>query len=126
MRNQSLYRIGGSALVVGAVMLAIGVGLHAPQPQDLAAYASTPPGAWMLSHWLIALSALFLVAGSLALARHLFGTNGDGWATLGLAGQLISGALFVGVAAPEIAAFPALARGPTQAPSMPTSRSMQT
>jgi hypothetical protein len=65
----------------------------------------------MLSHWLLALSQLFTVAGSLALARHLFGTNGDGWATLGLAGSLITGALFVAVVAPEIAAFPAFAQG---------------
>jgi hypothetical protein len=111
MRNQSLYRIGGSALALGAVMFAAGVALHAPQPQDLAAYATTPHGTWMLSHWLLALSQVFTVAGTLALARHLFGTNGDGWATLGLACSLVTGALFVVVVAPEIAAFPALAQG---------------
>lgn len=111
MRNQSLYRIGGSALVAGSVMFAIGVALHAPQPQDLAAFATMARGPWVASHWFLALSQLFLVAGALGLARHLFGTNGDGWAMVGLAGALVTGALFVAVVAPEIAAFPMLVQG---------------
>ncbi len=111
MRNPSLYRIGGSALVIGAVLFAVGVALHAPQPADLAAYVTTSQGPWMASHWFLAVSQVFLVAGALGLARHLFGTNGDGWAMLGLGGSIVTGALFVAVVAPEIGAFPMLAQG---------------
>jgi len=115
MRNPSLYRIGGSALALGAVLFGVGVMLHAPQPMDLTSYLATSHGQWMVSHWMLAASQLFLVGGSLALARHLFGTNGDGWATLGLAGSLVTGALFVGVIAPEIVAFQILADQGTDA-----------
>ncbi|MGH7530159.1 MAG: hypothetical protein ACREMN_07230 [Gemmatimonadales bacterium] len=109
MRNPSLYRIGGAALVAGAVLNAAGVLLHAPQPLNLAAYAAAAAsGGWMASHWFLALGATLVVAGLFALTRHLFTTRAEGWAVLGFAATAVTGALFVAVVAPEIAAFPAL------------------
>lgn len=110
MRNPSLYRIGGSALVIGAVLDGVALLIHPPQPMDLTAFAALPHGQWVAAHWLFSVGTVFLVAGLLALARHLFGTNGDGWATIGFGATIVTGALFVAIVAPEIVGFSALAQ----------------
>jgi len=109
MRNASLYRVGGTALLVGAIGDIVAVAIHAPQPQDLATYASLGQGMWMASHWLFIVSNTLLVGGLFALARHLFSTKNEGWAILGGGAVLTTGALFAAVVAPEVLAFPALA-----------------
>ena len=110
MRNASLYRVGGTALLIGAIGDIGSVAIHAPQPQDLATYASLGQGMWMASHWLFIVSNTLLVGGLFALARHLFSTKNEGWAILGSAAVLTTGALFAGVVAPEVLAFPVLAQ----------------
>ena len=53
MRNASLYRVGGMALLAGAVLNGVGVLLLAAQPLDLAAYGAGASGRWTAS-WLLA------------------------------------------------------------------------
>lgn len=108
MSNPSLYRIGGAALVAGAVLQALGVMLHVPQPQDLVAYGAVAGSRWLASHWMFVVGSALATGGVLALARHLFATKGEGWAVLGLTAFLCSTTLFIAVVAPEIVAFPAL------------------
>jgi len=105
MQNPSLYRVGGSALVLGAVANAAAIILHAPQPMDLASYGSVSQGTWVAAHWLFVIGTTFLAGGLLALARHLFGTSGEGWAALGLGTTIVTSALFLAIVAPEIVAF---------------------
>ncbi|MBI4521974.1 MAG: hypothetical protein HY701_14145 [Gemmatimonadetes bacterium] len=109
MRHPSLYQVGGLALVAGGILLGVGIVLHAPQPQTLAAFAALPRGTWMVSHWAIALGSLLTLGGSIALIRHFAGASGEGWAALGLGGVLLGSVGFVIIVAPEIAAFPMLA-----------------
>ena len=108
MQSASLYRIGGSALVLGAVANAAAIILHAPQPMDLAAFGSLAQGTWVAAHWLFVIGSTFIASGLVALARHLFGTEGEGWAVLGLGTTIVTSALFVSIVAPEIVAFPIL------------------
>jgi hypothetical protein len=108
MRDDSLYRLGGGATIVGAVFWGLGVILHAPQPMTLAAFSALPMGSWMASHWLLAIAAILMAAGLTAFARHLSHTSGEGWAVLGVATSIATAALFVAVVAPEIVAFDAL------------------
>lgn len=108
MRHASMYRIGGSSLALGAVLSAVGLILHAPQPMDVGAFGMIPQGPWIASHWLFVLGTLFTTSGLLALARHLFDTAGEGWAVLGLGTTVVTSALFVAIVAPEIVAFPVL------------------
>ncbi len=110
MRSASLYRVGGNALLLGAVLYAVALLLHAPQPMDLAAYGALPQGPWMAAHWLFAVGAVFASGGLVALARHLFQTDGEGWAVLGLGANIVTAGLFVAIVAPEIVAFPVLAQ----------------
>lgn len=105
MQNPSLYRVGGSALVLGAVASAAAIILHAPQPMDLATFGSLSHGTWVFAHWLFVIGATLQAGGLLALARHLFGTGGEGWAALGLGTTIATSALFVSIVAPEIVAF---------------------
>jgi hypothetical protein len=108
MQSPSLYRVGGSALVLGAVANAAAIVLHAPQPMDLAAFGALPQGPWVTAHWLFVIGTTFTAGGLLALARHLFNTSGEGWAVLGLGSTIVTSGVFVAVAAPEILAFPVL------------------
>src|SRR3989442_12668136 len=102
MRNPSLYRIGGSALVIGAVLDGVALLIHPPQPMDLTAFAALPHGQWVAAHWLFSVGTVFLVAGLLALARPFFWTNGGGWGTIGFVGAIVTGGVFVPVVGPEI------------------------
>lgn len=110
MRNASLYRVGGAALLAGAVLNAVAILLHSPQPLDLAAFAALPQGRWLFSHWLFVIGNTLLTGGLFAVARHLFATKNEGLAVLGFAAVVMASALFIAVVAPEIMAFPALAQ----------------
>ena len=108
MAHASLYRVGGNALLIGAVLFAAAILLHAPQPTDLTTYGTLPMGPWMAAHWLFAVGAVCIAGGLFALARHLFTTDGEGWAVLGVGATIVTASLFVAIVAPEIAAFPLL------------------
>jgi hypothetical protein len=69
MRSASLYRIGGNAMLAGALLYAVALLLHAPQPMDLAAYGALAQGRWMAAHWLFAVGSVFVAGGMLALAQ---------------------------------------------------------
>src|SRR2546426_2270576 len=84
MRNPSLYRIGGSALVIGAVLDGVALLIHPPQPMDLTAFAALPHGQWVAAHWLFSVGTVFLVAGLLGPPRPFFRTDGGGLGPLGL------------------------------------------
>src|SRR3989442_7680706 len=75
MRNPSLYRIGGSALVIGAVLDGVALLIHPPQPMDLTAFAALPHGQWVAAHWLFSVGTVFLVAGVLGGPPALFCTH---------------------------------------------------
>jgi hypothetical protein len=110
MRNASLYRVGGTALALGALVQMIAILLHAPQPMDLAGYAATSQGRWMASHWMIVIGSALMTAGLFALARHLFTTKSEGWAVVGFGIVIASLPLWIAIVAPEILAFPLLAQ----------------
>ena len=40
MRHESLYRLGGNAVLLGAILGGVAILLHAPQPMDLAAFSA--------------------------------------------------------------------------------------
>src|SRR4030095_4033668 len=108
MRNDSLYRLGGSALLLGAIVFGVAIMIHAPQPADLAAFSTLPRGMWMSSHWLRAIGTVLMAGGFTAFARHMARTEGEGWSVLGLATILVTSALFVVIVAPEVAGFDTL------------------
>src|SRR3989442_8710638 len=99
MRNPSLYRIGGSALVIGAVLDGVALLIHPPQPMDLTAFAALPHGQWVAAHWLFSVGTVFLVAGLLGAARRLFGANSDRGGPSRFVEALRSGAVFGGACA---------------------------
>ena len=108
MRHDSLYRLGGGATIVGAILWGLGLVLHAPQPMTLAAMSALPMGPWMAAHWLLAIGAILTAGGLFAFARHLFQTNGEGWAVLGVSTSIATAAMLVVIVAPEILAFDVL------------------
>ena len=110
MRNASLYRVGGTALLAGAVLDAVAVFLHSAQPLDLASFAALAQGQWLFSHWLFVIGNTLLTGGLFAVARHLFATKNEGLSVVGFAAVVTASALFIAVVAPEIVAFPALAQ----------------
>ena len=112
MPNSSLYRVGGTALAVGAVLQAVAILLHAPQPMDLVTYGTVAGNRWIASHWLFVAGMALSTGGLLSLARHLFTTKAEGWAVVGMGAILASSALFIAVVAPELVAFPALVQSP--------------
>ena len=108
MRHDSLYRMGGGATIVGAVLWSLGLVLHAPQPMTLAALSAVPMGPWMAAHWLLAIGAVLTAGGLTAFGRHLARTGGEGWSALGVATSIATAAMLVVIVAPEIVAFDAL------------------
>lgn len=108
MRNDSLYRLGGYALVVGSIASGLALLLHAPQPADLGAFSALGMGKWMAAHWMFAIASVLMAGGFTALARHMARTPGEGWSVLGLACALVTSAVFVVIVAPEIVGFDAL------------------
>lgn len=108
MRHESLYRLGGGATIVGALLWAVGFLLHAPQPMTLAAMSALPMGPWMAAHWLLAIGAILTAGGLTAFGRHLARTAGEGWSVLGVTTSIATAAVLVVIVAPEIVAFDAL------------------
>lgn len=108
MRSDSLYRLGGYALLVGAIVSGVALMIHAPQPMDLAAFSALTMGPWMAAHWMFAIGTVLMAGGLTAFARHMARTDGEGWSVLGLAAALVTSAMFVSIVAPEIVAFDAL------------------
>src|SRR5262245_23495315 len=108
MRNDSLYRLGGYALVAGSIAAGLALMLHAPQPTDLSAYSALGMGTWMAAHWMFAIASVLMAGGFTAFARHMARTAGEGWSVLGLACALVTSALFVAIVAPEIVGFDTL------------------
>jgi hypothetical protein len=108
MRSDSLYRLGGYALLVGAIVSGIALMIHAPQPMDLATFSALPMGPWMAAHWMFAIGTVLMAGGLTAFARHMARTDGEGWSVLGLATALVTSALFVAIVAPEIVGFDTL------------------
>src|SRR3989442_13577760 len=102
MRNPSLYRIGGSALVIGAVLDGVALLIHPPQPMDLTAFAALPHGQWVAAHWLFSVGTVFLVAGLVGAAGAFFGPDGGGWGPDGFLGANVGGGLFFAVFGPPV------------------------
>jgi hypothetical protein len=69
MRHNSLYRLGGNAVLVGGIVGAVAITLHAPQPMDLAAFSAVSMGPWMAAHWLFAIGYLWLAVAGLVFSR---------------------------------------------------------
>ncbi len=105
MRDASLYRVGGNALLIGAVFFGLALLLHAPQPMDLATYSALSMGPWMAAHWLFAVGTVLTAGGLVALTRHLGNTEGEGWAVLGMGANIVTAGLYVAIVAPELAGF---------------------
>ncbi|MBI4546166.1 MAG: hypothetical protein HY703_13290 [Gemmatimonadetes bacterium] len=108
MRHPSLYRVGGNALLVGAVLFAAGALLHAAQPETLDEAASLAAGQWALSHWLLGIGFFLILGGFVALVRHFGGGELEGWAALGLGGVVLGTAGGMVLIAPEAATYPML------------------
>ena len=114
MRHESLYRVGGNAVLLGAVLSAVAILLHAPQPMDLAAFGAVSMGPWMAAHWLFVIGTVAVAGGLASFARHLAHTDGEGWSMLGFGAIVVTAALNVAIVAPEIVAFDALRAMNTQ------------
>jgi hypothetical protein len=108
MRHDSLYRLGGNAVLVGGILGAVAILLHAPQPMDLAAYSAMSMGPWMAAHWLFVIGSVVIAGGLASFTRHLAHTDGEGWSMLGFGAVVIAAALNVAIVAPELVAFDAL------------------
>jgi hypothetical protein len=107
MRHDSLYRLGGNAVLVGGILGAVAILLHAPQPMDLAGYSALSMGPWMAAHWLFVIGSVVIAGGLASFTRHLAHTNGEGWSMLGFGAVMVAAALNVAVVAPELVAFDA-------------------
>ena len=107
MRHDSLYRLGGNAALLGGILGAVAISLHAPQPMDLATYSALAMGPWMAAHWLFVIAIVGVAGGLAAFTRHFAHTDGEGWSVLGFGAVVVSSALFVAIVAPEIVAFDA-------------------
>jgi hypothetical protein len=77
MRYNSLYRLGGNAVLVGGIVGAVAITLHAPQPMDLAAFSAVSMGPWMAAHWLFVIGSVVIAGGLASFTRHLAHTDGE-------------------------------------------------
>jgi len=108
MRHESLYRLGGNAVLLGAILGGVAILLHAPQPMDLAAFSALSMGPWMAAHWMFVVGTVGVAGGLASFARHFARTDGEGWSVLGLGAIIVTAALNVAIVAPEIVAFDTL------------------
>lgn len=105
--NRATYQIGGSLLVLAAVIGVTAGFLHGPQPQSLEALAALGAG-WTVSHVFIAVAGTLFAVTSLFFVRHFAGSAGEGWALLGAGSLLLGGVGLLTVGAVETAGFTGL------------------
>ena len=105
MRHDSLYRLGGNAALLGGILGAVAISLHAPQPMDVAAYSALSMGPWMAAHWLFVIATVIVAGGLAAFTRHFSHTDGEGWSVLGFGAIIATSALNIAIVAPELLAF---------------------
>jgi hypothetical protein len=95
MSDSNLFRWGGAAAVVGALVTLVTNLLHPrisefdePVPAFVEEIAGS--GSWMLLHLGLVVGILLITVGLFALARSLKGGPAEGWARLALGSLLIS------------------------------------
>lgn len=85
----SLYRVGGCAIIAGAILMIAAIGLRTAHPPTLQAIVDRGTATWSISFWCMAIGALALLGGWIALSQHFHHSQVEGWAALGLAGLKI-------------------------------------
>lgn len=98
-------RVGGSILVLGALLASSGGLLHGPQPVDVPAFEALDTSRWHASHVAIGLAGALFFAAAIYLARHFVGKSGEAWGIAGTAALLLAGIGVVGVGALETTGF---------------------
>jgi hypothetical protein len=108
----TIYRTAGALVAVGALLMVIGVLLHArPNPalEEMMVTIAEGVTRWRLSHSLILFGSIFLAMGSLIITAGRTRLT-DRWGTLvGWAGLVIALPIFAVVIAAELSVFPLLA-----------------
>ncbi len=85
MRNPSLYRTCGRALIVAAFLFAASALLAPISPEHtLSGLKPIVGGAWIGSAWLGMLGFALALAAVVGIYRHFAGGDQEGWAALGL------------------------------------------
>lgn len=105
--DRTSHRLGGIALLLGALCGFVGGLLHGPQPGTLEAYAQLGAG-WTASHVGIALAGTLLVVAAVFLARRFGGTSTEGWGLVGTGMLLVAGVSLLAVGTLETVGFSAL------------------
>jgi hypothetical protein len=104
----SLYRVGGSAIITGAVLMVAAVALRTDLPETLQAVADKPTAVWSFAFWCMAIGSLALLGGWIALDRHFHHSQVEGWTAVGLAGFIIGASGTALMAALNAEALPGL------------------
>lgn len=83
MRNPTLYRVGGNALVAGSVLLVVGMVMHPATGEARYEDLATPGlGLLELSHYVIFLGVFLLFTGWFSVLRHFLSGENEGIGTL--------------------------------------------
>ena len=91
MRNPTLYRVGGNALVAGSLLLVVTMFLH-PASGDggYDTLSSLGMGRLQVIHLLMFVGVFLLFGGWLAVLRHFLAGENEGLATLAFAGGILA------------------------------------
>lgn len=85
MAGDLASRSGGNALLAGGILFAITVVLH-PDVSTFDKAQAVGAGVWAASHWAYLLGDVLLIAGLIALSRHLSSAASSSLSALALAG----------------------------------------
>jgi hypothetical protein len=107
----SLYRVGGIALILGAVLMIPSIALRVPHPVSLASASDFDIGPWVLAFWCMAIGVFLLLGGWVALSEHFQHTPVEGWGMMGLAGFILGAVGMFAAAAINAEGVPTLLDG---------------